>query len=294
MLLKRIYGKLFAGKKMNNMVIDKTTMDAAERHRSFDSMSGILSWLISLARSEFSNFSLKEKAVLEIGSGKFFTHALGLFLCGCNEVVSIDKFRQLNPEAMKLAMSKVVLARRFLSPHVTHDQFVERMNLLKQTHFELEELDSLGIKYVAPFDLIESNDFEEDFDIILSYAVLEHVPPHETELLLEKSLKALKPGGYCIHFIDLEDHRYSENDPFHFLASEQTWSDENCFTRGNRLRFSLWKLLFENCSTFDWRYPYVAVRNDAPLATEIDKQIEYKNDQDLRTTAFVAVGRKAK
>ena len=271
---------------------DQHTLDAAIRHRSFDSMAGILGWLLTLSKSEFNDFTLNNRKALEIGTGKFFTHALGLYVCGCAEVISVDKYKQLLPDAMKLAMRTPALARRFLSMHVSHDDFMIRLREIRQTDYDMQKLEMLGVKYRAPVDLIGSKELHSAFDFVLSYTVFEHVPMTEVKALLKESVLALKPGGFCTHFVDLEDHRNSEEDPFGFLSAEVDWEEDKSFSRGNRLRFSTWKRMFTEHENMDWHFPYVAIRHDVDLPLSIDSAIEYTDEEDLRTTAFVVVGRR--
>lgn len=272
--------------------MDQGSRDAAVRHRSFDAMAGILGWLLTLARDEFNDFNLKGCNALEIGTGKFFVCALGLYVCGCSNVISIDKYKQLLPSAMKLAMSKPVLARRFLSKHVTHDDFMKRLLELSQTDYDMEKLEKLGIKYRAPYDLADCAEFQNAFEFVFSYTVFEHVPPSEINTLLKASIDALKPGGFCMHFVDLEDHYDNNKKPFEFLSTGVEWSEEKIFSRGNRLRFSQWKRILGEHQNIDWRFPYIAIRHDASLPSLIDNLVEYKDEEDLRTTAFVAIGKR--
>jgi len=267
-------------------------LEAALEHRSIDSMSGILGWLLSLGKSEFKSLSLKGCKALEIGSGKFFVNALVLYICGCYEVISIDKYKQLLPNAMKLAMSKPVLARRFLSMHISHDEFMKKMAKISRTGYTLEGMKKLGIHYRAPFDILNCKDFDNKFGFVFSYTVLEHVPTIiEIKALLKKTVDALRPGGFCIHFVDLEDHFDSKKKPFEFLSGESGWSEKESFSRGNRLRFATWKKIFSGYKDMDWRFPYVSVRNDVDIPM-IDVSVEYQDEEDLRTSAFVVVGRK--
>jgi hypothetical protein len=267
-------------------------LDPAHHHRSFDSMSAILAWLLHLARSEFPEFCLKDCNALEIGTGTFLSHAIGLYISGCRQIVSIDKFRHVNPDAVRLAMSNNTLARRFFSLNATHDEYTAKLHAVTQTNYEMAQLEALGIKYRAPFDLCETDEYKNNFDLVFSYTVFEHILPQTVDLLLEKSIDALKPGGYCIHFIDLEDHLDAKHAPFAFLSSESEWRDDDCITRGNRWRFSVWQQHLRRFADMEWYFPYIAVRNDASLPMDIDDNISYVNADDLRTAAFVAVGKK--
>jgi SAM-dependent methyltransferase len=288
----KVLNKLFRRFGFASPNMGQDILDAATQHRSVDSMTGILGWLLTLAKLEFNDFDLEGGKALEIGTGKFFTHALGLYIAGCSEVVSIDKYRQLHSTAMKLAMSKPVLARRFLSMHVTHDDFTTRYRNLSQTGYELDKLEALNIKYLAPVDLMSSRAFRAQFDLVFSYTVLEHVPADEINRLLKESVGALKPGGTCIHFIDLEDHLDSEKGPFEFLSTDIDWQEDMSFNRGNRLRLSTWQRIFSEYSNMDWRFPYIAIRHDVSLPPLINHTIKYTSEEDLRTTGFVIVGKK--
>lgn len=274
------------------LTADQHTLDAAIKHRSFDSMAGILGWLLTLTNLEFNDFTLNKRKALEIGTGKFFTHALGLYVCGCAEVISVDKYNQLFPDAIKLSMSTPVLARRFLSMHVSHDDFTNRLQEIRRTGYDMQRLEMLGIKYRAPVNLIGREEFHGTFDFVLSYTVFEHVPVTEVKALLKECVLALKPGGFCTHFVDLEDHRNAQDDPFGFFSAEVDWEEDMSFSRGNKLRFSTWKSMFREHENMDWRFPYVAIRHDVDLPLSIDSAIEYADEQDLRTTAFVVVGRR--
>lgn len=270
----------------------RATRDASKGHRSFDAMAGILGWILTLAKQEFPDFSPEGKRALEIGTGKFFAHALLLYICGCKEVMSVDKNRQLSLSAVRRAASAPALARRFLSPHVSHDQYIIRLRTLQDTNFNLNRLSQLGIIYDAPLDLMHSPHLDERFDLAFSYTVLEHINPSEIVAFLKESTKKLVSGGICVHFIDLEDHADALHAPFAFLASNSKWEEEFCAERGNRMRFSAWKKAINSVTGIDWRIPYIAVRHDAELPSSIDDQIKYENEDDVRTTALLLVGKR--
>ena len=121
---------------------------------------------------------------------------------------------------------------------------------------------------------------------------MEHPPISEIKDFVEAAILAMKPGGFCVNLIDLEDHQNNIRNPFGFLSADIPWREKDSVLRGNRLRFSSWKKILRKHTNIDWRFPYVAVRNDAPLPDSIDGRIEYENEQDLRTTAFVVVGKR--
>lgn len=273
--------------------VPRPALEAAVRHRSFDSMSGVLAWMLGHVGAAFGRLDLEGKAALEIGTGRFFTHPVGLYVCGCEKVVSVDKYRQLDQEAMVRAFERPVLARRFLSPHAPVARLMRRMREVTATGLDLDRLADLGITYRAPFDLTATHELDGAFDFAMSYTVLEHVPPVELPALLNKTVKVLRPGGVCAHFVDLEDHLNAMDDPFRFLADDSgPWDDEKCFRRGNRMRFSAWRELLDCVPGIDWRLPDVVVRDDVPLPERLYRDIRYRDETDLRTTGFVLVGRR--
>jgi SAM-dependent methyltransferase len=287
-LRRRIFGAPRRGETRD--ALDLESRKAAHRHRSFDAMSAILAWMLQLARREAPAFTLDDRSALEIGSGKFLAQALALHVCGCREVVSVDRFRQVRPDAIREAMSRPVLARRFLSPFVRHDDFMARLGGLQATGYDLERLRAAGVDYRAPLDLVSASDLRGRFDCALSYTVLEHVPPDDVPALLDAASRSLRPGGLCVHFVDLEDHRSSIDEPFAFLDADAAWETSFCLHRGNRMRISRWRRIASEQAFMSWSFPYVAVRHDVPLPASIDPGVEHDDEDDLRTTAFVMVG----
>jgi hypothetical protein len=263
---------------------------AARQHRSFDAMSGVLGWMLGLARSELGTLPLSGRA-LEIGTGQFMAHAAGLHVCGFDRVLTIDRYRQLSPALMRASLENPVLARRFLSPFVPHDQYMARWRQLAATGCLPEKLAAIGIEYRAPVEAAALAASAERFDLVFSYTVLEHVPSAELPGLLSATSGLLAPGGVVLHFVDLEDHRNPRGAPFEFLAPMPEWTDTQCGERGNRLRFAAWQRLLSAHTGLAWKFPYVAVRHDTPLPAPPDPGIACKDEDDMRTTAFVAVAR---
>ncbi len=261
---------------------------AARQHRSFDAMSAVLGWMLDLARQELGGLSLKGRA-LEIGTGQFMAHAAGLKVCGFDRVLTVDRYRQVAPSLVKASLGNPVLARRFLSPFVSHDDFVGRWQRLAATGFELDGLAAAGLEYRAPQEAAALLHEPERFDLVFSYTTLEHVPPPELPGLLSAAAGLLAPGGVALHFVDLEDHLDPRNAPFAFLAPAPEWNAAQCGARGNRLRFSDWRRRLQESTGLDWRFPYAPVRHDAPLPNPIDAAVGHAGEEDLRVSAFVAV-----
>jgi SAM-dependent methyltransferase len=271
LLIKRIFLKL------SNIVfkiiygISYSTYKGALTNRSFDSMSAILLWMVHSVIKKYPKFVLNNKIVAEIGSGQFLSHPLGLKLLGSDAIVSFDLYRQYNQKAAKISYSQQVMAKKIFSSYVDSSVYNKTMEEIRDTEFNLNQLENLGIKYKAPFDL---NNFNEHdfFDFVISYTVLEHVPPSDISSLLEKSIKILKPGGHFCHFIDLEDHKDAENKPFEFLKHKE-WKEEECFSRGNRLRPDAWKAIFDTLDEIEYEFISILVRNKDFLPCEIKREL---------------------
>lgn len=262
---------------------------AARQHRSFDAMSGILAWMLSYAGDRIRRPGVSRGRALEIGTGQFMAHAAGLHVCGYERVLTIDRYRQVSIPLVRASMQNPVLARRLLSPFVSHDDFVGRLGRLEATGYDPSGLARVGVEYRAPLEAVALLEQPERFDLIFSYTVLEHVPPREIAGLLSASARLLAPGGVALHFVDMEDHRDPRSAPFAFLAPGEAWGDAACGERGNRLRASEWRRLFREETPLDWRFPYAPVRHDAPLPEQIDPQVKAVDALDLRTTALVAM-----
>jgi SAM-dependent methyltransferase len=258
-------------------------------NRSFDSMSAILIWMVNSIRKKYSNFDLKNKKVAEIGTGQFMAHPIGFKLLGASKVVTFDLYRQFNQKAAFISYSQQVMAKKFFSSLALPTDYMKVMSDIKLTKMALPELEKRGIEYWAPFDLLDYQD-DDDFDLITSYTVLEHVPPREIEALMIKSIAVLKRGGIFCHYIDLEDHLDPESAPFAFLV-EVDWSDQDCFSRGNRLRLSAWENIFEKLSGVDYEFVSVLRRETSLLPEGIMKKNEL-NEGDLAVSGILVVGKK--
>lgn len=88
------------------------------------------------------------------------------------------------------------------------------------------------------------------FDIVWSHSVLEHV--REPFPVLKQVARVLRPGGFHVASIDLENHLGGRGDPqkmFEFLRySESTWNlmTSHRSTYVNRLRLSEWRRLLRD------------------------------------------------
>lgn len=114
-----------------------------------------------------------------------------------------------------------------------------------------EELyDLLGFEYkLEPSGSLEALP-SGSFQLVVSGGVLEHIDREFASTLLRETFRVLKPGGWAIHSIDIQDH-LSYYDPKvprkQYLAfSEKTWERffENRVQYFNRIQRSEWLQLF--------------------------------------------------
>ena len=233
---KTIYTRIFYG-------LPYGTYKACLTNRSFDSMSFILYWIFKKVKNVYPDLSLEGARILEIGSGQVFCHPIAFNLLGAKKITTIDIKKQFNNKAAYLSLKNNVMARKIFSDlNLNIDIYQLLKNLSKQIKSS-KELNLPFIKYLAPFD-ITTNKIKDEFDIIFSYTVLEHIFKKDIKVFLKSTIDVLIAGGYLVHYIDLEDH-LSPSRPFSFLDIDN-WDEKNAIHRGNRLRYREWESIIKS------------------------------------------------
>lgn len=152
--------------------------------------------------------------------------------------------------------------------------------------------DALGCRYWCRPDGDISGIEGRPFDLVLSYHVLEHVPASAVGSLVAQTLAVLKPGGYAIHQIGLDDHLAHYDDSMHpkryTEIGEFAWRllFENRLQYINRLQKSDWLQLFADAG-----FTIVEVlteRTDISGLHPRGRFVEKSND-DLACTILTAV-----
>ena len=191
--------------------------------------------------------SLEGKTCLEIGSGRVLTHAIVSYLLGAARVIATDISPIARPSTLKYAISESVkyIPRDMLAPFSTYTAVRERyQRLLDLKNYDFAALERLGIEYRSPVDFARE-EVGESVDFIYSNSALEHVPIEDISPLLINLSKSLSSEGLMLHRIHLEDHHFADSDPFRFLSiPSSTYSQNAQSARGNRVRFSAWRNLF--------------------------------------------------
>jgi len=236
----------------------------------------------------YPDFELSGKSVAEIGSGQFLSHPVGFRVLGAEKIVSFDLYRQFNQKASYMSFSQQVMAKKIYSGYSSSSHYLRVMSEVKSTMLDISKLKQLGVEYRAPFDLLDYDGTK--FDLVMSYTVLEHVPPRDIKKLLVKSVEVLMEGGCFCHYIDLEDHLDPEHAPFEFLK-ERNWADKDCYSRGNRLRLLEWESIFNQVANIEYEFVSILRREASFLPMDISemREMDIKNKT---VSGILAVGKK--
>jgi hypothetical protein len=184
----------------------------------------------------------------------------------------------------------VAVAHDALEPFEDHAALYTRLGALRQAPaFSWDTLADLGITYRAPLDLTKER-IGEAYDFVFSESVLEHIPIDQIEAVLANLTVDLRPGGFMIHRIHLEDHRSFEHDPFAFLEmSDYGPSEQGRF--GNRLRPSTWLSFFRAIPSLDTEVLFQWRRPDARRLS-VAPEVAFVDDDDLLTSNLGIIARK--
>jgi SAM-dependent methyltransferase len=186
--------------------------------------------------------------VLEIGTGWMHWYSLYLRLFYEVRVTALDIWDNRQFEALRAASRKLtaILQARALTERV-------RSNLSKinDSNDFAELYARLGYEYLIEPTGSLAGFGDNQFDMIMSFHVLEHVPAQHVDTLVTSMFRTLRPGGLTIHQIGIDDHlahydrRASEKQYLQY--SDRTWRTffENDVQYFNRLQPSDWIAAFE-------------------------------------------------
>ena len=248
----------------------------------------------------FVNLCDKYKAVkagdklLEIGTGWMHWYSIYLRLFYEVGVTMLDVWDNRQLDATK------TLFTRFQTMVSNGTARCERMDdldcLVRADSFE-ELYARLGLKYVIERRGSLSNFPDNSFGCVFSFHVFEHIPAENVEELARNIRRVLRPGGYSIHQIALNDHiglydrKVSEKNYLRY--SDTTWKRyfENKVQYFNRLQASDWLGLFS-------RNGFTLLEKKAGFcdigALPIDAKYRDYERQDLECINLTMVHRKTK
>jgi len=173
-----------------------------------------------------NNIVLKDKNILEIGSGNSIGIGYLFIKDGFKQWVASDYYRDL----------KKTIEEEKRIVNIVSEKIPEIKNYIK--------FDNTKINYNGKFSFIKlditkfNHKLSNKFDIIISCAVFEHISKDKVSQSINNIFRYLKKGGFMIHEIDLRDHVNLKN-PFYFYKYDNNkWES---LTKGsifytNRLR----------------------------------------------------------
>jgi len=190
--------------------------------------------------------TLEGSVVLEVGSGwQPFIPTL-FSLAGASRVYLTDLRRLLQPASFRTAMESMRLHRKLIvdSLQISENTFDETV-AWKPGESLSAAFRRLRLEYLAPCDCRKLALPDQSIDIVISRAVLEHVPPQVIQDIFYESYRLLKPQfGLACHYVDNSDHwQHGDNSIsrvnfLRFPNSVFRWTYLNGLNYQNRLRHS--------------------------------------------------------
>ena len=245
------------------------------------------------------------KTFFEVGTGHCPIVPIGFFLCGAEQVITVDLHRRLDFGILKKALVWMAENRDEIygyydgvaNPQIAQiTQIIERMDLIDRLkHNPKKFLSEANIVYLAPADAANINLPDSSVDYHISTTVFEHIPGESIERILKEAKRILKKDGIAIHFIDLSDHFQHQDRSItgiNFLRySEKEWNKiaGNQFAYCNRLRVSDYLALFREAG-FDVCHKKVQEDEEAKESMRkgfvVDEKFRDYSVDDLCTTGF--------
>lgn len=234
------------------------------------------------------DYKIGTTTVLEVGTGWIPTIPHMLKACGAKRIILTDVDRLSDPNTFRYARDLVEKSLDSLVDVSGVDQELLRANL---SRLNVEEF-----RCPPRLDELPSN----AVDLVYSRTVLEHIPEIVLRELLVEWRRLLRPGGFCIHFIDNSDHfehRDKSLSRLNFLTlSDRAWkfASFNPHNYQNRLRHSDYLKFFVSAG---YELVYVHGKPDAQALADldhlaIDEKFAAYDRRDLSILTSVVVARK--
>ena len=216
-------------------------------------------------KSKANQRDISDAEILEIGPGAFLGVATLLITKGAKKVTAVDVSNFCDLENTEQFSLVIETAKQ--------EEWIK-----KDQHYSAEKI-LKNLEYLVSSSNIPVPD--SSYDIVYSFHAGEHFrDPNE---VIAEMHRVLKPGGLCIHSIDLHDHIGSHrvNNWLKFLYYEPwAWnimtSNRGCWT--NRLRSTQWREIFENHFTI---IDFDARRQTIPSTFKASKLATPFKDYDL-------------
>ncbi len=244
-------------------------------HFRFNSISDSLKYINQvfddyLSFAEISVKDIKGKNILELGPGDNFGVALKFLIAGANKIVCLDKFYSNRDVSQQYQIYKAIRDELLPEEKINFDNIVK--------------LDSQAVEFISDkFEYIYGTGIENAlnvlsptfFDMIVSRAVLEHIP--DLDATFDTMDKLLCTDGYMIHNVDLKDHGIFTSKGLHpltFLSvSEKIWKLMTSYNgKPNRMRIDYYRRKMEELN-YKYRIKTIHITT-LPVIEEIKPQLQ--------------------
>ena len=194
---------------------------------------------LGVDKEEISHY-LESKKLLEYGPGDIPGVALMMYAYGAEKVICIDRFPlvTLSEKNIKIMTTGI---------EGLPDKFKNRAN----NAFNEPGVISSGFKSKYLEYVVEKKngtaDIEEQFELIYSRAVLEHV--NDLDLTFKNMNQLLAMDGSIIHQVDFKSHGLHSSNPLDFLVLNKTlwWLMYSNKGVPNRWRINYYRELLSKC-----------------------------------------------
>ena len=232
--------------------------------------------------------------ILELGTGWMHWYAIYLRLHFDVRITMLDVWDNRQFIALKALFSK--LRASLSTDRPRRDRLATLLEGVESAD-SLEELyDFLDLDYVIQKDGRLDQFGDNSFACVFSVDVLEHARRSSLHQVVRDMCRILKPGGYSIHQIGIDDHHAHYDravSPKQYLSfSDRTWGlfFDNDVQYINRLQRSDWLALFEQ-ARFNLVEEVVQAHNIEGL--RIHAQYQHYDHADLDCTRLTIVHRKS-
>lgn len=154
----------------------------------------------SIYKNGLRGFDVTGKTVMEFGCGALNPTEIAtvFWLNGAERVIAIDKLPCADQERARSDLASLLKdcqahPEKWLLPHSSRELFLERLS------------QESAVKHIVG-NVLTCLSEPQSFDLILSSAVLEHVPAADLRQIAAHFRKLLRPSGLAYHNVDYSDH----------------------------------------------------------------------------------------
>jgi ubiquinone/menaquinone biosynthesis C-methylase UbiE len=193
-------------------------------------------------------------SVLDVGSGWSPLIPALFTIAGAGRVYLTDLNRLMTKQSLDKGMRSLRANRETVERRLKIEP--ARLDAILESVEQAPNLESglklLRLDYMAPCDCQKLPFATGELDLVMSRAVLEHVPPPVIQNIFIEAERLLKPGSHTMHIVDNSDH-WQHKDPslsrlyfLRFSPGVFRWTHLNSLDYQNRLRHSQYVAMLKN------------------------------------------------